>query len=102
MSQVPVVPGLSRDRIEMKMVSLLQDVQPEALSGQCPTDVETIFEIYIPDQYDLSRYYMLVKQIYLKAGMRNSKPSAGVIFGMFEIGAVFEDRVELYFNLDLY
>jgi hypothetical protein len=41
----------------MKMISLLQEIQPEALSGQCPTDVETIFEFYIPDRYNIETGY---------------------------------------------
>jgi len=57
LSRVPVVPGLSRNLIESKAVLLLQEIQPEALYGQCPTKVEEIFEFYIPDRYNMETGY---------------------------------------------
>jgi hypothetical protein len=49
LNKVPVVPGLSRQDIERKALAVLRNCQPEALRGICPVDIETIYELYIPD-----------------------------------------------------
>ena len=55
--KVPVVPGLSRNEIEAKAVSLLRECDPEGLNGKCPVDVEAIFEIYIPERFGIQTGY---------------------------------------------
>lgn len=55
--KVPPVPGLSRKKIEAKAVSLLREFQPEALRGECPVDIEQIFEFYIPEHCGIDTGY---------------------------------------------
>jgi len=55
--KVPLVPGLSRKKIEAKAVSLLREFQPEALRGECPVDIEQIFEFYVPEHYKIDTGY---------------------------------------------
>lgn len=57
MVKVPVVPGMSRNEIEMTATSLLRKLQPEALKGENAVDIEEIFEFYIPDRYDIETEY---------------------------------------------
>lgn len=40
MEKVPVVPGLSRKKIEDRVVSILRTEQPEAFAGNCPVDID--------------------------------------------------------------
>ena len=55
--KVPVVPGLSRNEIEVRAVSLLRELQPEALKGECPVDIEDIYEFYIPEHCGIETGY---------------------------------------------
>jgi hypothetical protein len=55
--KVPVVPGLSRNKIEAKAISLLSELQPEALEGKRPVDIEAIFDIDIPECYRIDTGY---------------------------------------------
>lgn len=59
MDKVPVVRPLSRIRIENRALSILQEFQPDALSGKFPqpVDVEAIYEIYIPNQVEVITGY---------------------------------------------
>jgi len=55
--KVPVVPGLSRNKIEARAVSLLRELQPEAFKGECPVDIEAIYEFYIPEHCGIETGY---------------------------------------------
>jgi len=55
--RVPLVPGLSRKKIEIKAVSLIRKLQPEALKGECPVDIEAIFDIDTPSLYGIETGY---------------------------------------------
>lgn len=59
---VPVVPPLSRNKIESLVNSLFKEVQPDALLGKEPVDVEKIFEFYIPDKYGIATGYTDLSQ----------------------------------------
>lgn len=52
-----MMPPMSRDLIECRAVSLLQELQPTALIGSEPTDIEKIFEFYVPDRYGIETGY---------------------------------------------
>jgi hypothetical protein len=49
LDKVPIVPALSRNKIETRVVSLLHEMQFEAFEGKCPVDIEMIYEIYVPN-----------------------------------------------------
>ncbi len=44
---------MSRNKVESIATTVLSCVQPEALIGECPTDIESIFEFYIPKKFGI-------------------------------------------------
>lgn len=57
MEKVPVVPGLSRKNIQDRVVKLIGEADPDALSGKQPINIESIFEFYVPDQFGIDTGY---------------------------------------------
>lgn len=79
MQKVTVVPGLSRDAIERTSLRLLRELQPRAVKGSEPTDIESIFEFYIPEKFGIETGYTDLSSLgpdvlgYTDAAMKISK-----------------------------
>ena len=55
--KVPVVPPLSKAKIEAFATALLNEVQPEVFEGKLPVDVDAIYEFYIPERFGIETGY---------------------------------------------
>jgi hypothetical protein len=56
-TKVTVVPGLSKREIEQIALSLLQEIQPQALTLDVAVDVESLYEFYIPEKCGIETGY---------------------------------------------
>jgi len=55
--KVPVVPPLSKEKIESFTVALLMENQPEVFKGKLPVDIDAIYELYIPKRFGIETGY---------------------------------------------
>jgi hypothetical protein len=60
---VPVVAPLSKNQIEIMAAAVLSEVQPEVLKGNCPVDVEFIYDVYIPEKLGIKTGYTDLTEI---------------------------------------
>jgi hypothetical protein len=63
MTKVLKVPGLSRKRIEAFTDRLLRAVDPEGYQGESPVDIETIYEFYVPEAFNIQVEYCDLTQL---------------------------------------
>lgn len=54
---VPIVNPLSKNQIELMATSILSEVQPEVLKGNCSVDIEYIYDVYIPEKFHIKTGY---------------------------------------------
>ncbi len=57
MKKVTVVPGLRRRDIEKMVIDVLKEIQPRALEGKEPVDIEYFYECIIPEQHEVRTGY---------------------------------------------
>lgn len=75
---VPVVAPRSKRDIEEIAESILFEVQPEALRGNCPIEIEYIYDVYIPKHFRIKTGYTNLDEIgpnvlgYTDASIRES------------------------------
>jgi len=77
-NKVPRVPPLSKDDIEVFSMALLREVQPDIFIQEIPVEIDAIYEIYIPAEYEIQTGYTDLSRLgsevlgYTDATMRRS------------------------------
>jgi hypothetical protein len=56
-NKVPKVPPLSREKIESFATRVLLEVQPDVFTGHLPVEIDAVYELYIPREYEIVTGY---------------------------------------------